>query len=190
MYRRDSVHSSFCSARTAPTRRMMASRPGKMPTTSVRRRISLFSRSWGLLVQICRQTSRGKAVKARMSSRAWSRCGRGRELGLERGDDLAVLGPDRGGVGLLEDGADQRGYPRLGGLGHPGEQVAVVVRPAPLPGRAGQDRGDRVHQPGVVVADHQGTPDRPRATRPRRNASHPAPSSELVTSMPRISRYP
>jgi hypothetical protein len=34
------------------------------------------------------------------------------------------------------------------------------------------------------------TPDRPRAARPRRNASHPAPSSELVTSMPRISRYP
>ena len=34
------------------------------------------------------------------------------------------------------------------------------------------------------------TPDRPRAARPRRNASQPAPSSELVTSMPRISRYP
>jgi hypothetical protein len=34
------------------------------------------------------------------------------------------------------------------------------------------------------------TPDRPRADRPRRNASHPAPSSALVTSMPRISRYP
>jgi hypothetical protein len=51
----------------------MASRPGKMPTTSVRRRTSLFSRSWGLLDQICRQTSRGKAVNARMSSRASSR---------------------------------------------------------------------------------------------------------------------
>src|SRR6266480_1450298 len=36
MYRRASVHSSFCSASTAPTRRMMASRPGKMPTTPVR----------------------------------------------------------------------------------------------------------------------------------------------------------
>ena len=34
------------------------------------------------------------------------------------------------------------------------------------------------------------TPDKPRAARPRRNASHPAPSSELVTSMPRISRHP
>jgi hypothetical protein len=27
----------------------MASRPGKIPTTSVRRRISLFSRSWVIL---------------------------------------------------------------------------------------------------------------------------------------------
>ena len=37
-----------------------------------------------------------------------------------------------------------------------GEQVAVVMRPAPLPRGAGQHRGDRVHQPGVVVAGHQG----------------------------------
>jgi hypothetical protein len=34
------------SARTAPTRRMFEARFGKMPTTSVRRRISRFSR-WG-----------------------------------------------------------------------------------------------------------------------------------------------
>ena len=106
----------------------MASRPGKMPTTSVRRRTSLFSRSRGLLLQVCRQTSRGNAVNARMSSRVIEVCGRGRELGLERGDDLGVLGADRGRVGLLEDGADQGGDPRLGGLGHAGEQVAVVVR--------------------------------------------------------------
>ncbi len=46
---------------------------GEDPDTSVRRRISLFSRSCGLLLQICRQTSRGKAVNARMSSRASSR---------------------------------------------------------------------------------------------------------------------
>jgi hypothetical protein len=52
MYLRCSVHSSVCSARTAPTRRIIAGRLGKIPTTSVRRRISLFSRSWGLLDQI------------------------------------------------------------------------------------------------------------------------------------------
>jgi hypothetical protein len=30
-----------------------------------------------------------------------------RQLGFERSGDLAVLGPDRGRIGLLEDGADQ-----------------------------------------------------------------------------------
>ena len=40
-----------CSARTAPTRRMMLVRSGKMPTTSVRRRISGLRRSLGLLDQ-------------------------------------------------------------------------------------------------------------------------------------------
>ena len=35
----------------------MASRLGKIPTTSVRRRISRLSRSVGLLDQICRHTS-------------------------------------------------------------------------------------------------------------------------------------
>src|SRR5260370_15011680 len=46
-WRRDSAHSSCCSASTAPTRRIKALRSGKIPTTSVRR-ISLLSRSWGL----------------------------------------------------------------------------------------------------------------------------------------------
>lgn len=67
-------HSSFCSARTAPTSRMTAVRSGKMPTTSVRRQISLFSRSCGLFDQICRQISRGKAVNASSSCWAASRC--------------------------------------------------------------------------------------------------------------------
>jgi len=40
---------------------------GEMPTTSVRRRISLFSRSCGLFDQICRQSSRGKPVNASRS---------------------------------------------------------------------------------------------------------------------------
>ena len=34
------------------------------------------------------------------------------------------------------------------------------------------------------------TPDRPRATRPRRNAVHPAPSSTVITSTPSTSRFP
>ena len=52
----------------------MLVRSGKMPTTSVRRRISRLSRSLGLFDQICRHTSLGNAVKARMSARAVSRC--------------------------------------------------------------------------------------------------------------------
>ena len=43
------AHSSFCSSRMAPTKRVMASSLGKMPTTSVRRLISPFSRSSGLV---------------------------------------------------------------------------------------------------------------------------------------------
>ena len=39
-------------------------------------------------------------------------------------DDPAVLGPGRGGIGLSEGGAHQGGHHRLGGLGHPAEQVA------------------------------------------------------------------
>src|SRR4051812_7171908 len=41
---------------------MMEARFGKMPTTSVRLRISRLSRSCGLLLQICRQCSLGKLV--------------------------------------------------------------------------------------------------------------------------------
>jgi len=51
------------------------------------------------------------------------------ELGFQGGDDLGVLGADGGGVGLLEDGAHQRGDPGLGGLGHLGGQVPGVVKP-------------------------------------------------------------
>jgi hypothetical protein len=58
---------------------LMAARSGKIPTTSVRLRISLFNRSWGLLLQICFQTDLGKAAKARMSSVL------GRPGGAERG---------------------------------------------------------------------------------------------------------
>lgn len=60
MERRASVHSSFCSATTAPTTRITVVRSGKMPTTSVRRRISLFGLSCGLSDQICRQISAGR----------------------------------------------------------------------------------------------------------------------------------
>ena len=79
---------------------------------------------------------------------------------------------------------------RLGRLGHPGEQVAQVVGTAALPGRPGQRGADRGDQPGWASEMTSCTPDRPRATSPRRNASQPAPSSAEATSRPRISRCP
>ena len=59
-----------CSASTAPTCRTTAARLGKMPTTLVRRRISLLRRSSGLFDQTCRQCWAGKAVNARTSGPA------------------------------------------------------------------------------------------------------------------------
>lgn len=47
-----------------------ALRLGMMPATTVRRRISLFKRSWGLFDQICRQCGGGKAANARISAPA------------------------------------------------------------------------------------------------------------------------
>ncbi len=44
--------------------------------------------------------------------------------------------------------------------------------------------------PGCASETTSWTPESPRATSPRRNASHPAPSSVVMTSMPRTSRCP
>lgn len=53
---------------------MIASRVGKIPTESVRRRISRFRRSVGLFDQIWVHTSLGNVVNASTSARACSRC--------------------------------------------------------------------------------------------------------------------
>ncbi len=52
MQRRTTAHTPCCSASTMPTRRITEGRSGKMPTTSVRLRISLLRRSWRLVDQI------------------------------------------------------------------------------------------------------------------------------------------
>ena len=157
----------------------MAARLGKIPTTSVRRRISLFSRSCGLFDQIWRQISRGNAVNASRSSRASSRCVGGvGELGLDRVHDPGVLGVDRVGVGLVEDRADQRRDPRLGRLRDFREQIAQVVGAAPLPGRAGQGGADRVDQAAVGVGDDQ--PDPGQATGGQRSQERQPAGAVLV----------
>jgi hypothetical protein len=50
-------------------------------------------------------------------------------LGLQAVDHAGVLGEDFFGGGLVEDGPHQRGDPRLGGLGHLGQQIPQVVEP-------------------------------------------------------------
>jgi hypothetical protein len=70
--RRSSCHSSGCSSSWLTTRRVIAASLGKMPTTFVRRLISLLSRSSGLVLQILRQCSYGKCRNASTSSRAAS----------------------------------------------------------------------------------------------------------------------
>jgi hypothetical protein len=118
MYLRQTAHSSFCSASRAPAGRTRAARLGKMPTTSVRRRTSLLSRSRGLLDRISFQMALGKSVKAKSSSAASSSIAAALgEAGLELLDDGSQLSADRVGIGLGEDRADEGGDGRLGGLG-------------------------------------------------------------------------
>jgi len=64
------AHTSCCSARTMPMRCTTASRSGKMPTTSVCRRITRVGRSWGLFDQTWRRCSVWKAAKAVKSGAA------------------------------------------------------------------------------------------------------------------------
>lgn len=69
-----------CSARTAPTRRMIHAWSGKLPTTSVRRRISRFNRSLSRL-------SSGTRLRG---SRACS--SHGLQVVVEGGSDVRVSG--------------------------------------------------------------------------------------------------
>ena len=76
----------------------MASLLGKIPTESVRRRISLLRRSWGLLDQICLHTSTGKAAVGQQVGS----CG----LGQDRVDvvqEAVELSLDGYCVGLVVD---------------------------------------------------------------------------------------
>jgi hypothetical protein len=80
--------------------------------TSVRRRISLLSRSWGLFEQIWRQICLGNAVNVSRSARRlrggrqpWGAC-------QQRVDDPTVLRGNRFLVGLIEHRMQQGAYPR------------------------------------------------------------------------------
>ena len=138
-----------------PARRIRLRSSGKMPTTSVRRPISLLKRSSGFV--------RPQLAPVRARERV-----EGQDVGLgvlEHRRDLgqppvemrdrfrepvARLG-ERVGV---EDRADQRAQQPVLVLAGVAEAVAQEVHGAALPGAA-EDLGDRGLQPGVRVADRE-----------------------------------
>ena len=130
----------------------MASLLGKMPTESVRRRISLLRRSWGLLDQICRHTSTGKAaVGQQVGSRGVEVVsGLGQQVtGVVQ--EAVELGLDGCCVGLVVNRVEHGLEGRPGALGGHCHQVGGVVGAAALPGRSGQVRGDGLDQTRVGV---------------------------------------
>jgi hypothetical protein len=135
--------------------RMMAARLGRMPTTSVRRRISRFSR-WGLLV-----LNREGGERRDVGTGGGQQLCRGGEHPPELGGDPPQLSGDLFGGWLSEDRADQRGHHALGALVNPGEEIPDEVCPASLPRRPRQDGLRDLNEPGVVVGDHQAHPLRP-----------------------------
>ena len=155
MYRRPTAHSSCCSARTAPTRRRTAGRLGKMPTTSVRHRISLLRRSRGLLDQIFFQWASGKLEKARTSGPASSSREATWERVLELSDHPLELGMHLLRGRLLVDGAYHGGHPGLSAPGDPSEQVGHEVGAAPLPTGPTEDSCDGIPESLMSVRYHQ-----------------------------------
>src|SRR6266852_6206226 len=120
---------------------MRLARLGKMPTTAVRRLISLLSRSSGLVEQV------GLGIGQQL--------GDGREPWSDALDDTTRLFPGGALVGLFEDRADGRrdhapGVSRDEVLG-----IARAVHTAALPGRPEELLTDSLHQTPVVVADDQ-----------------------------------
>ena len=137
----------------------MASRLGKMPTESVRRRIFLLRRSWGLLDQICRHTSTGKAeVGQQVSSRGVEVVsGLGQQVtGVVQ--EAVELGLDGCCVGLVVNRVEHGLEGRPGALGGHFHQVGGVVGAAALPGRSGQVRGDGLDQTRVGVRGDKSYP--------------------------------
>jgi hypothetical protein len=115
---------------------MTAAALGKMPTTRLRRLISLLTRSSGFVDQILRQWAFGNPVNARTLRwrglrvvHQWSDLGKALD---ELVADLVPCRVDGVGVGLGEDRAEDRGHHVGVGLRDVRKQVAGEVDPAPL----------------------------------------------------------
>src|SRR6266540_3204517 len=162
-----------------------------MPTTSVRRRISLFSRSSELFDHSWRQCSFGKAVKASSSGPTSSKSA------AASGKRPSSWATTRACCSQTQSAS---GWAKV-------ERTIVATKPCALLGtRVKRLRVKWVRQrcqatPGSVAAiasTRPGcasevtslTPARPRATNERRKASQAAPSSLVTTSRPSDSRKP
>ena len=172
---------------------MTASRLGKMPTTSVRRRSSLLSRSCGLLRPDLLPVLVGEGGEGQARRRRRRRACVG---GVGEAFGRAGRRPGRAGPTPGRRRAGRRSCapawrpssgPTSGTLVNRLRMKWVRHRCQRAPGRVARDR---VARPSWASEITSCTPARPRATRPRRKASQPAPSSLVITSKPSTSRWP
>ena len=139
-----------------PTRRRTLARVGKIPTTAVRRLSSLFRRSRGFVLRICRRWASGKAKWARRSASASSeQLGDGGEASRQAVRHPAQLLGCGGLVGLLEDAADGGRHHILGAAGHEIEGVPGGMDAAALPCGAQELAAHGLHDAPVGVADDE-----------------------------------
>jgi len=125
-----------------------------MPTTSVLRSISLFSRSSGLVDPHLPPVRFGEVGgRGDVGPGGGDHGGDGRELGFEHAGDL--LDPHGRGGGLGEDGRDCGGDHAGVALANFGEHVAQEMHPAASPGGPMQHRAAGGDQTAVGVADDQ-----------------------------------
>src|SRR5881397_708651 len=170
---------------------MTAARSGKMPTTSLRRRISLLSRSSELFDQSCRQCSFGKLVKASRSAAASSSsvAASGKRVSswstIRRCCSCTV---SASGCAKIVRTIVATKLCALFGTRVSRLRIACVrQRCQAAPGRVAAIASTR---PGCASLVTSRTPERPRATSERRKASQAAPSSLVTTSRPSDSRKP
>ena len=147
------VHSSCCSARMAPTRRITEASSGKICTTFERRLTSLLSRSSGLFDHTLRQCSWERGEGEHVGLGCGHELGDPRELFGEEFCGVVPGGGDGGRVGVHELHPERGGDHVLMPFGDTLEEVAGEVHPTPLPRRAGEVLADRCFQAFVGVGD-------------------------------------
>ena len=144
------------SSTTAPASRMTAASLGKMPTTRLRRLISLLRRSSGLVRPDLAPVRPGEGAEGQhlLFGPRHERGGLGEALGecLATWSHWAEISS---GLTWAKIGAEGRGHHLLVALGDVGQQVAGEVDPAALVGRPLEAAPDGGHQAGVLVRDDE-----------------------------------